>query len=101
MTVIADAYQAANAVSSPRYPPSTVRPACELKAPMASTKKVMVNRMNTTSSGRLKVVAATVIYPVKMPHASKNVPTAAGRASAGIFATLNVTRRANAIQKAP
>jgi hypothetical protein len=36
MTVIADAYQAAIAVSSPRYPPSTVRPACELKAPIAS-----------------------------------------------------------------
>ena len=33
--------------------------------------------MNTTSTGRLKVVAATVIYAVKMPHASKNVPTAA------------------------
>ena len=48
MTVIADTYQAPSAVISPRYPPSTVRPACELKAPIASTKKVMVNRMNTT-----------------------------------------------------
>ena len=67
MTVIADPYQAAIAVSSPRYPPSTVTPACELMAPNASTKNVMVNRMNTTSTGRLKVVAATVIYAVKMP----------------------------------
>ena len=100
MTVIADTYQAAIAVISPRYPPSTVRPACELKAPIASTKNVMVNRMNTTSTGRLKVIAATVIYAVKMPHASKNVPTAAGRASAGIPPTLNVTRSANAIQNA-
>jgi hypothetical protein len=48
-------------LTSPRYPPSTVRPACELKAPIARTKNVMVNRMNTTSSGRLKVMAATVI----------------------------------------
>jgi hypothetical protein len=57
----------------------------------------MVNRMNTTNTGRLKGIAATVIYAVKMVHASKNVPTHATRASAGIFATLNVTRRANAI----
>jgi hypothetical protein len=46
------------------------------------------------------VIAATVIYAVKMPHASKNVPTAAGRASGGIPPTWNVTRSANAIQNA-
>jgi hypothetical protein len=100
MTVIADTYQAPIAVTSPSYPSSTVRPACELKAPTASTKNVMVNKMNTTSSGRLKVIAATVIYAVKMPHASKNVPTAAGRASGGIPPTWIVTRSAKAIQNA-
>ena len=82
MTVIADTYQAPIAVSSPRYPPSTVRPACELKTPIASTKNVMANRMNTTSSGRLKVLAATVIYAVKMPTRARMFlqPQAAPRA---------------------
>src|SRR6516164_8961160 len=103
MTVFADAYQAAIAVTIPRYPPSVVRPApaAPAKAPNASTKNVMVKRTNTTKTGRLKVSAAIVMYAVKMPHASRKIPTAGGRASAGIFATLNVTSSANAIQKAP
>ena len=64
MTVIADAYQAATAVKSPRYPPNTARLACEVKFAIASTKNVMVKRTNTTNTGRLSVVAAIVIYAV-------------------------------------
>ena len=53
MTVIADAYQAATAVNSPRYPPNTARPGCEAKFAIASTKNVIVKSANTTSTGRL------------------------------------------------
>ena len=101
ITVIADAYQAAIAVKSPRYPPKTAIPGCEAKLAIASTKNVIVKSTNTINTGRLRVVAAIVIYAVKIPHANKNVPTAAGIALAGIFAAWNVTRIANAIQKAP
>jgi len=62
MTVIADAYQAAIAVTRPRYPPSVVRPACDPKAPNAGTKNVIVNKTNTTKTGRLNVNAAIVMY---------------------------------------
>jgi hypothetical protein len=69
MTVIADAYQAATAV----------------KFAIANMKNVMVKRTNTINIGRLRVVAAIVIYAVKMPQASKNFPKVAGNAAGGIF----------------
>jgi hypothetical protein len=98
---LADGYQAANAVKIPRYPPNTVSPAWDVKLPIASTKYVIVRRTNTVNTGRLRAVAATVIYAVKIAQASKNIPRAIGSAEAGIFPTLNVTRKANAIQNAP
>jgi hypothetical protein len=78
---------------SPGTPPNTAMPGCEAKFAIASTKYVMVNSANTSNTGRLRVSAATVMYAVKMPHANKNIPTAAGMAAAGIFAALNVTRK--------
>src|SRR6516165_10573071 len=76
-------------------------PGCEANVAIAKTKNVIVKSTKTISTGRLSVVAATVMYAVKIPHANKNIPIAAGIAAAGIFAALNVTKSANAIQKAP
>ena len=56
MTVIADTYQAPIAVTSPRYPPSTVRPACELKAPIA--------KLASCESAKTGAVGADIIYLV-------------------------------------
>src|SRR3954454_13748980 len=70
-----DAYQAASAVAMPSQPPSLWMPVDVANSPQASTKNVIVNSTKTRSTAPLTRVAATVMYSVKRPQASRNSPT--------------------------
>ena len=66
-----EAYQAARAVAMPTQPPSFVMPSVVVKSPIAMMMKVAVSSTNTARTAPLTRVAATDMYAVKRPHASR------------------------------